>query len=240
MKERKYLHTLIAVCFMCAVIFLPAKAKAGSQINVAADKNNAVVTVTVSDAQISGGEASVVCYNPSWNGSKDWSEASKYMVYMGQKKSGVSSFSFKLNSQPVSGNYTLVIGAAGVPNEVKFSFDSQANPGNPTVTPDNPNDTGTTKNTIKAPKIKTKVKGRKVTVSWKKIKGVKGYKVYISNKKNGKYKVKATVKKAKKTKCIIKLKKGKKYFIKVRAYKKVQKKTVYGKYSNIKKVNIKK
>ena len=37
-----------------------------------------------------------------------------------------------------------------------------------------------------------------------------------------------------------KLKKGKKYFIKVRAYKKVQKKTVYGKYSNIKKVNIKK
>ena len=138
MKERKYLHTLIAVCFMCAVIFLPAKAKANSQINVSADKNNAAVTVMVSDAQISGGEASVVCYNPSWNGSKDWSEASKYMVYMGQKKSGESSFSFKLNSQPVSGNYTLVIGAAGVKNEVKFSFDSQANPGNPVVTPDNP------------------------------------------------------------------------------------------------------
>lgn len=241
MKERKYLHTLIAVCFMCAVIFLPAKAKAdSSQINVAADKNNAAVTVTVSDAQISGGEASVVCYNPSWNGSKDWPEASKYMVYMGQKKSGVSSFSFKLNSQPVSGNYTLVIGAAGVKNEVKFSFDSQANPGNPVVTPDNPKDTGKTQSTLKAPKIKTKVKGNKVTVSWKKIKGAKGYKVYVSNKKKGKYKVKATIKKAKKTKCTIKLKKGKKYFIKVCAYKKVQKKTVCGKYSNIKKVNIKK
>lgn len=97
MKERKYLHTLIAVCFMCAVIFLPAKAKAdSSQINVAADKNNAAVTVTVSDAQISGGEASVVCYNPSWNGSKDWSEASKYMVYMGQKKSGAQALVLSL------------------------------------------------------------------------------------------------------------------------------------------------
>lgn len=62
----------------------------------------------------------------------------------------------------------------------------------------------------------------------------------LSNKKKGKYKVKATIKKAKKTKCTIKLKKGKKYFIKACAYKKVQKKTVCGKYSNIKKVNIKK
>lgn len=241
MKERKYLNILIAVCFICAVIFLPARAKAdSSQINVAADKNNAAVTVTISDAQISGGEASIVCYNPSWNGSKDWAEASKYMVYMGQKKSGVSSFSFKLNSQPVSGNYTLVIGAAGVRNEVKFSFDSQANPGNPVVTPGDPQDTVKTQSTLKAPKIKTKVKGNKVTVSWKKIKGAKGYKVYVSNKKKGKYKVKATIKKAKKTKCTIKLKKGKKYFIKVCAYEKVQKKTVCGKYSKIKKVNIKK
>lgn len=237
MKGKKYVRILTAACFMCVILLLPVNAKADGKINVAADKNNAAVTVTVSDAQISGGEASVVCYNPSWNGSGDWQEASRYIVYMGQKKSGVGVFSFKLNAQPVSGNYTLVIGAAGVRNEVKFSFDSQANQ---IVTPDNPVSTVSPVSKLKAPKIKTRVKGSKVTVSWKKIKGAKGYKVYVSNKKKGKYKVKATIKKAKKTKCTIKLKKGRKYFIKVCAYKKVQKKNVNGKYSKVKKVTIKK
>ncbi len=238
MKGTKHLHILMAAFFMGMVMLLSSTAKAdSSKISVTADRNSAVVTVTVSDAQISGGETSVVCYSPSWNGSTDFNTASDYIVYMGQKKSGANVISFKLNAQPVSGFYTLIMGSGGVKNEVKFSFDQQISQ----VT--NTGITQTSKNTsdkLKAPRIKTKVKGRKVTVSWKKIKGAKGYKVFVANKKKGKYKLKATVKKAKKTKCTIKLKKGRKYFIKVCAYKKVQKKKVNGKYSKIKKVVIKK
>ncbi len=88
---------------------------------------------------------------------------------------------------------------------------------------------------MSAPKIKVKVKAKNAVVSWKKIKGVKGYKVYTSNKKKGKYKLAATLKKASKVKCTVKLKGKKGCYIKVRAYKKNGKKTVYGKYSAVKK-----
>ena len=94
---------------------------------------------------------------------------------------------------------------------------------------------GKKKVSLKAPSIKVKVKGKKVTVSWKKIKGAKGYQVYTAKKKKGKYKRKATLKKATKVKYSFKLKKKKKCYIKVRAYKKVSGKMVYSKYSKIKK-----
>lgn len=86
-----------------------------------------------------------------------------------------------------------------------------------------------------APKIKVALKGKTAVVSWKKIKGVKGYKVYTSDKKKGKYKQAVNIKKAKKVKCSIKLGNKKSCYIKVRAYKKNGKKTVYGKYSAVKK-----
>lgn len=75
---------------------------------------------------------------------------------------------------------------------------------------------GKTKVSIKA------LKNGKIKISWKKIKGASGYQILMSNKKNGKYKMVATLNKASKTtKTVKKLKAGKRYYVKVRAFKKV-------------------
>ena len=81
-------------------------------------------------------------------------------------------------------------------------------------------------------------KGKKLTVKWKKVTGAKGYQLqYAMNKK---FKKKKSVQ-TKKTKYTIKkLKKKKTYYIRVRAYKMNGKKKVYGKWSTVKKVKIKK
>ena len=78
----------------------------------------------------------------------------------------------------------------------------------------------------------------KVTLSWKKVTDAKGYQLqYAMNKK---FKKKKSVQ-TKKTKYTIKkLKKKKTYYIRVRAYKMNGKKKVYGKWSTVKKVKIKK
>ena len=94
-----------------------------------------------------------------------------------------------------------------------------------------------------APKPPTKVKNLRASVSgstlklsWKKTKGVDGYKIYL--KKSG-YKKTITVKGSSKVKKTLKgLKKGK-YSIKIRAYKKVEGRTIYGKYSATVKKKIK-
>lgn len=83
-------------------------------------------------------------------------------------------------------------------------------------------------------------KGKKVKLSWKKVSGVTGYNVrYALTKKKLK---KAKIKKIKKNKAsyIIKKLKLKKYYIQVRAYKIVGKKTYYGAWSKVKKVKVKK
>ena len=79
---------------------------------------------------------------------------------------------------------------------------------------------------------------KKATLTWKKVKGAAGYQVYRSMRKNGKYVcVKKNLKAAKYTDK--KLKKGKTYYYKVRAYKKVNGKTITGAYSAIRKVKVK-
>ena len=88
-------------------------------------------------------------------------------------------------------------------------------------------------------KIKAiKRKGTSAIISWKKSKGAKGYQLqYALNKK---FKKKKSIQ-TKKTKYTIKkLKKKKTYYIRVRAYKMNGKKKVYGKWSMVKKVKIKK
>lgn len=82
---------------------------------------------------------------------------------------------------------------------------------------------------------------RSVVLSWKKQKNATGYEIYRSTKKKGKYKKIATIKKVSKaTYTNKKLKKGKTYYYKVRAYKTQSGKKVYGTFSTIKKVKIKK
>ncbi len=106
-------------------------------------------------------------------------------------------------------------------------------PAQPTVTPsDKPLSTKAPgKASVKKPsapkKLKAKIKGKKVTVSWKKVKTAKGYVVSVSKKNKKNFKTFATAKKNRFTK---KFKKGT-YFVKVRSYKKADGKRVYSKYS---------
>ena len=91
----------------------------------------------------------------------------------------------------------------------------------------------------KTPSISVKKGTGKATISWKKVSGASGYKIYMATSKNGKYtKIKnitkgSTVKYTKSS-----LKKGKTYYFKVRAYRTVNKKTVYSSYSSKKSVKI--
>ncbi len=96
--------------------------------------------------------------------------------------------------------------------------------------------------TVKKAAIKKAVnkKGKKVKLSWKKVSGASGYNVrYALSKKKLK---KAKIKKIKKNKLSYTIKKLKKktYFIQVRAYKVVDKKTYYGAWSKVKKVKVNK
>lgn len=79
----------------------------------------------------------------------------------------------------------------------------------------------------------------KATIIWKKQSGISGYQIYMSTKKNSGYKKIKTITKASATKYIKKgLKQKKRYYFKVRAYRKVSGKNVYGRYSAPKSVKI--
>lgn len=82
------------------------------------------------------------------------------------------------------------------------------------------------------------VKTRKISLTIKKISGVKGYQIrYCGNKKFQGY----MQKKSAKNKVTLKgLKKKKTYYVKVRAYKVYKGKTIYGTWSKVKRVKIKK
>ena len=78
-----------------------------------------------------------------------------------------------------------------------------------------------------------KAKKKKVTVSWKKAEGVSGYQISISSKKS-KTSIKATVS-AKSSKKTLKVSKGKTYYYKIRTFKTVNGKKIYGPWSAAKK-----
>ena len=95
----------------------------------------------------------------------------------------------------------------------------------------------------KAAKTTVKVKAlakHRARVTWKKVSGVTGYKVYRANKKAGKYKLVKTVKNVKTLKYTDKkLKKGKKYFYKVRTYTRIDGTNYLGKWSKARRIKAK-
>ena len=112
----------------------------------------------------------------------------------------------------------------------------------PSITSGNKSVIAKVSNKKTLPKVNLRVskhkKGRKLVVRWNAVKGAKGYQLqYALNKK---FKKKKSIQ-TKKTKYTIKkLKKNKTYYIRVRAYKMNGRKKVYGKWSKVKKVKIKK
>ncbi len=101
---------------------------------------------------------------------------------------------------------------------------------------------GTTKPATVTLKDLRSKKKKEVVVEWKKVSGVTGYEItYSTSKKFTKKTTKtATIKKQSTSKTIIKkLKSKKKYYVKVRAYKTVNKVKVYGAYSKVKSIKCK-
>ncbi len=80
-------------------------------------------------------------------------------------------------------------------------------------------------------------KSKSVVASWKSIKGVSGYQVFYATSQNGSYKLAGTTKKTSYT--VSKLKSKSTVYVKVRAYKKIDGKNVYGAYSNVIKAKVK-
>ncbi len=98
----------------------------------------------------------------------------------------------------------------------------------------------TTATKCAAPKISniTASAGQKATLKWSAVTGATGYQVYYStNNSDYKKAVSTTSKSASKT--FSKSAKGKKIYFKVRAYKKVDGKTIYGNWSAVKSVKLK-
>ena len=116
----------------------------------------------------------------------------------------------------------------------------------PTITPSNTSGnksvTGKVSNKKTLPKANLRMlknkKGRKLVVRWNTVKGAKGYQLQYALSKKFKKKKSIQTKKTKYT--IKKLKKKKTYYIRVRAYKMNGKKKVYGKWSKVKKIKVKK
>jgi len=90
------------------------------------------------------------------------------------------------------------------------------------------------KPSLKKATIAVSRKSKKATIKWNKVSGANGYEVFMATSKKGKYKKIKTIKKGSIKKFTKKkLKKNKKYYFKVRAYKNVNGKKVYGSYSKI-------
>lgn len=82
--------------------------------------------------------------------------------------------------------------------------------------------------------VRTALKNSKVKVSWKKVSGANGYEIVRSTKKDKGYKKIKTIRKGSaKTYTDSKTKSGKTYYYKIRAYRNVNGKKVYGAYSKV-------
>lgn len=113
-------------------------------------------------------------------------------------------------------------------------------------TPNDQGESGSSDNPEKKPTV-SKVKSfkaaagkKKLTLSWKKLSGIAGYQIQISEKKNFKGAKTISISKSKKTYTKKSLKSKKKYYLRIRAYKTYKdanKKTqkVYGKWTTINK-----
>lgn len=247
MRRRTGWYLFALIC-LAAMGFLSAPVmKAGSTtVTVTPDPANAAVAVSVSNAELNGKEISVICYEPGVTGTvSDMTANKNRIVYMNQYTvNGTVSFTFHVKKQPVAGEYTLVVSSEQGQEVKKFRLTGDEPPAQVTAAPQGTSasaDSGTGKKKLKAPagvKAKSTAK-KKVTVTWNKVKNAKGYFVSISTKKNGKYKVKLTVKGGSKKKAVLRgLKRKKTYYIKVRAYDTSGKKKVAGKYSKAVKVKV--
>jgi len=158
--------------------------------------------------------------NVSWNKVKD---ADKYEVYRATSKNGKYSKISTTTKTNVTNTknvktgktyYYKVRALAEINGDVVYSNYSSVKSAKPVLN--------------KVMGVKAKAGKKKVSVSWKKVDGATGYKIYRANSASGKYKVVKTIKSGKSVKWTnSKLKKGKTYRYKIKAYRTVDGKKVY-------------
>lgn len=158
------------------------------------------------------------------------SQAVGYEVYQNSKKiADVKTNSYTKTKLTTGTKYTYKVRAYKL-NGTKKVYSGYSK--NVTATPN--------LSTVSNVKVKNSSK-KSAKITFKKVNGASGYVIYRATKKNGKYKAVSTLKKGTAVSYTNKkLKKKSTYYYKVRAYKKVGKKTVYGSYSKTVSVKIKK
>lgn len=252
----------------CTVSDTDGKQLTRSTRYISVSKDNIAVSIKMPPSGLvhSPAEDGSAPYRFSWN-SVD--EATMYYFYLNGEKLGSTTETIYIVDESYVENLdkytvgvtTVVVGGDGetIIESVMTTLTYPQEPTEEATTPENvttkPGTTTpekvTTKPTIttkvtKPSKVKSfkakNIKSKKVKLTWKKVKNVSGYQiVYARNKKFTKNKKTVKVKKASITKKTIKkLKKNKTYYFRVRAYKKVNKQLVYGTWSKVRKVKIKK
>ena len=187
----------------------------------------AKVTVPQSPAGVKAVSADHDKVKVTWN---KVSQAAGYEVYQNSKKiADVKTNSYTKTKLTTGTKYTYKVRAYKL-NGTKKVYSGYSK--NVTATPN--------LSTVSNVKVKNSSK-KSAKITFKKVNGASGYVIYRATKKNGKYKAVSTLKKGTAVSYTNKkLKKKSTYYYKVRAYKKVGKKTVYGSYSKTVSVKIKK
>ena len=85
----------------------------------------------------------------------------------------------------------------------------------------------------------TSIEKGKATLSWTNVSGESGYQIYYSTSKSSGYKKYSNVGVNKSKSTVSGLTRGKTYYFKVRTYKKVDGKTIYGDFSSVKSIKVK-
>lgn len=169
-------------------------------------------------------ETSLIYYK----GSNDWNSSIYKFNLANNKIKVLSSGTGYIDKYLTAGTYYIKV-SSYLDTNAAYSIGVTNTPAASTVT--------TTKKKSNKPaqvkKLKLKKGGKKTAkLAWKKVKGAKGYQIKYSTSKKFK-KSKTKTKTSKKNKITLKKLNKKRYYVKVRAYKKVKGKKVYGKYSSV-------
>lgn len=157
----------------------------------------------------------------------------KYTYDGKQKKPGVTVYD-KNGAKISSSNYTVKYTSSATPGKKKVTITFKGNYSGTVTKYFNVVPKAQTISSVKSPSKK------KLKVTWKKDKTVSGYQIqYSTSKSFSKDKKTITVSKSTTSKTITTSKSGKTYYVRVRAYKTIDGKKVYGSWSKTKSVKVK-
>jgi hypothetical protein len=206
-------------------------------------------TVSYSDDKVNVGTVTVtVTGKGNYTGSKKATYKIKAQSIKDATVKGVPTTAKTYTGKAIKPSITVTVGKKTLStDDYKVTYSNNKEPGKATITiKGQGNYSGTITKTFKIALAKTTVKtaksskAKKATITWSKVTGADGYEVYQATSKSGTYSKVTTIKKGS-TVSYTKssLKSGKTYYYKVRAYRNVNGKKVYGSYSAVKSVKVK-